>query len=71
MSDSIVWNASENLLKDSFAVMSDHESRFSWLDHTRGSVKFAEDDRALDSEEEEVSVFPVYENFQGTAIIIM
>lgn len=51
--------------------MSDHESRFSWLDHTRGSVKFAEDDRALDSEEEEVSMFFIYQNFPATAITIM
>jgi len=35
----------ENLLKDSFAVMSEQESRYSWLDHNHGaSVKFVDAD---------------------------
>jgi len=35
----------ENLLKDSFVVVSEHEPRFSWLDHDHSSsVKFADAD---------------------------
>jgi len=40
----------ENLLKDSFAVMSDHDSRFSILEHPHTAVKFADDDHESDSE---------------------
>jgi len=46
----------EDLLKDSFAVMSDHEPRFSWLDHNHSSsaaVKFVD----ADDSEYEVSRF--------------
>jgi len=49
----------EDLLKDSFAVMSDHEPRFSWLDHNHSSsaaVKFVD----ADDSEYEVSRFFTY-----------
>ena len=42
----------ENLLKDSFAVMSEQDSRFTWNDHSRSLVKFAEDSHDTDSDDE-------------------
>jgi len=40
-----VADITENLLKDSFTVMSEHEPRFSFLDHNHSaSVKFVDAD---------------------------
>jgi len=45
-----IGGVTENLLKDSFAVVNEHEPRFSWLDHNHSaSVKFVD---AEDSEYE-------------------
>ena len=53
----VVWT--ENLLKDSFAVMGgEGEGRMSWVgggqEHQRTSVKFADNERASDSDDESV-----------------
>lgn len=47
-----VWNTNivENLLKDSFATMSERDSLF--IDHPHTAVKFADDNQESDSEPE-------------------
>jgi len=53
----------EDLLKDSFAVMSDKETRYSWLDHDHSSaVKFVD----ADDSEFEVWASHCHRSIQGS-----